>query len=653
MANGWNFPSNNFGTVTGIGEAGIETFKGSTYRSLAREICQNSMDARYDKTKPVIVEFSSFTIGHRDIPDYNHLYNAINSCLSFWTEQNNKKTIDFFKKAKKIIEKYEIYVLRISDYNTKGLQGSDKEFNTPWQNLVKAAGVSDKNGSDGGSFGIGKSAPFACSDLRTLFYATKDVDGLSAFQGIAKLVSFREKSFLGKDKDSITSGTGFYTSDKRNSPLKECISIDPNYSRKEYGTDIYILGFSQDTEWKTEIISSILDEFLIAIYNGDLVAKVDGYEIDFNNLENVVEVYKNSAKTAYNYYQVLNDNSHIIQEHEFPGLGTIQLYILIKQGLHRKIMMCRKNGMKIFDKANISGTIQFAGICILKDEKINSYFREMENPQHNAWEPERHTTDSKTKAKNNMLMLYKYVKNAVIEIGRKTTVAEMDAEGMGEFLPDTEYVDTNNQQKEEAVSPKTSSIDIKTSALKKEQIGYEEPLKGNKSINYEDDLFDDIEDEAYGGTGSKDAHDDGHNKTHTGTGFGQGEGENPGTNGNGDNEYVGTNDYNYDDNNATNIGTMSVRMFLSDKINNVYTLIFVPKRNSGKGYLQISLSGEQKNVKASILTAKDLINNSSLQCKENKIYIDNINKMEKNKISFSIAYAEECSLEVKLYGYSS
>lgn len=112
-----------------------------------------------------------------------------------------------------------IDVLRISDFNTKGLQGSEQEYNTPWHNLVKAAGVSGKDGSDGGSYGIGKAAPFACSDIRTLFYATKDIDGLSAFQGIAKLVSFQEKTFFGKDKDSITSGTGYYAADKKNSEV--------------------------------------------------------------------------------------------------------------------------------------------------------------------------------------------------------------------------------------------------------------------------------------------------------------------------------------------------------------------------------------------------------------------------------------------------
>ena len=36
MSIDWNFPGNNFGTLSGIGEAGIETFKGSPRRSPAR-----------------------------------------------------------------------------------------------------------------------------------------------------------------------------------------------------------------------------------------------------------------------------------------------------------------------------------------------------------------------------------------------------------------------------------------------------------------------------------------------------------------------------------------------------------------------------------------------------------------------------------------
>ena len=44
----WNFPSNNYGQIFGIADSGVETFKGTTIKSLAREICQNSLDAALD-----------------------------------------------------------------------------------------------------------------------------------------------------------------------------------------------------------------------------------------------------------------------------------------------------------------------------------------------------------------------------------------------------------------------------------------------------------------------------------------------------------------------------------------------------------------------------------------------------------------------------
>ena len=39
----WNFPSNNHSQTIGIADSGVETFKGTPIKSLAREICQNSI----------------------------------------------------------------------------------------------------------------------------------------------------------------------------------------------------------------------------------------------------------------------------------------------------------------------------------------------------------------------------------------------------------------------------------------------------------------------------------------------------------------------------------------------------------------------------------------------------------------------------------
>ena len=655
----WNFPSNNFGTVTGIGEAGIETFNGSPYVSLTREICQNSMDARMDESKPVIVEFSSFEMGCKSIPDYNGLNNAVRSCLDFWTENHNKKTIDFFNKAVSVMNRDRVMVLRVSDFNTTGLTGSDKEYNTPWQNLVKAAGVSDKGGSAGGSYGIGKSAQFACSDLRTLFYTTVDVDGLEASQGIARLVSFREKSLFGKEKDSITTGIGYYSNDKKNSAIRKCISLQQGYERNVPGTDIYIIGFKKIPTWKDEVITAVLEDFLIALYNRELIVHIDDIEISADTIDSMIEKYKGSAKKAVNYYKVLTEPNTVVINHEFPKLGTIELRVLISSGLHRCVMMCRRNGMKIFDQNRISASIQFAGVCILKDKNINAYFREMENPQHDKWEPYRHNTDSETKAKKNKTMLSKFIKDSVIEQGKKTTVDEVDAEGVGEFIADIDYADTNNQKKEESVSSETKNIEISISLPRSCQKGFEHSL--NSVYEATDTQFGEQTEQAFGDTGSKDFGSN-RNVNAKGNGFGGGYGDGFGTNGLGNNPYmkgVGSLQFDNPVKTTVEVKIMSVRLFLSDKTKNEYTLVFTPTKDLVGGYLQFFFDGEKNTTRKNdripvpISSAIDKNTENVLSCVGNKIQIGDVTARKKGKVKFVIDYDDECAMEVNLYGYPS
>jgi hypothetical protein len=370
--------------------------------------------------------------------------------LEYWNDGNNQKTTRFFDKAIDVFNQDFIDVLRISDFNTTGLTGSDKDYNSAWQNLVKSSGVSNKGGTSGGSFGIGKSAPFACSDLRTVFYSTIDNQGLKAFQGIARLVSFKKKKFIGDDP--TTTGIGYYGVKEKNSAIRECISITNDFTRKDVGTDVFILGFSKKSDWKDEIIISVLDDFLYSVYNNKLIVKVDGI-ISKDTLKFTVTQYADKASKAYNYYLVLNDESTKHINYHMDKVGTIDLYVLIKPNLHRQVMMCRTNGMKVYDQKSISANIHFAGICILNDDGINQYFREMENPQHNAWKPERHSQPSDAKKRKKELT--KYIKDQVLSIGRITTVDEMDAEGAGEYLADIAFQDTNNQDNAESVSSKT------------------------------------------------------------------------------------------------------------------------------------------------------------------------------------------------------
>lgn len=101
MKIGWNFPSNDNGCVNGVSEAGIETFRGDVFKSLAKEICQNSLDARLDDNKPVRIEFYLSNIDIQDIPDFERLQEVFILSKKYW--EDNKKANAFYKKAVEIL----------------------------------------------------------------------------------------------------------------------------------------------------------------------------------------------------------------------------------------------------------------------------------------------------------------------------------------------------------------------------------------------------------------------------------------------------------------------------------------------------------------------------------------------------------------------
>ena len=180
----WNHVSTGGGDIDGLNNSMIEHFTGNYNYFLAREIIQNSLDA---KTKgltanlPVKVTFKLEYLSQSQFPGHSELIAIIEAAKKFW--KIHKETITFLESAKNCLEQKMIPCLRISDFNTTGLSGSDEDMQGGWFNLVRSTGASSKSRGEGGSFGIGKGAPFAASDLRTVFYATQNEKSVSVFQG--------------------------------------------------------------------------------------------------------------------------------------------------------------------------------------------------------------------------------------------------------------------------------------------------------------------------------------------------------------------------------------------------------------------------------------------------------------------------------------
>ena len=192
-------------------------------------------------------------------------------------------------------------------------------------------------------------------------------------------------------------GEGYYGLGRENLAIFSQLKLDPNFNREQRtGTDIYIIGFIKQDDWAESIVYSVIDSFLIAIYNGRLEVKVGDILINKSTLEDIVENKLDYNKSGRNrnsleFYKVLTSEETIINSFSLDAsggghLGEFKVYLLVDNELtSRRVLMSRINGMKVFEQDRFPRGIPFSGICILQDKKINDYFRKMETPEHDAW----------------------------------------------------------------------------------------------------------------------------------------------------------------------------------------------------------------------------------------------------------------------------
>jgi hypothetical protein len=428
---GWLFPDNNSGQESGLNDPGIETFKDHPLMSLAREGLQNSSDAHDDSGKPVEVHFAKLEVPSSELPGCDEFKTTLKACIAF--SKSSKQTVQFFENALKVLSNDKLSILRVSDFNTTGIVvGQKDDRSSDWFKLTKAVGISDKNAGKLGSFGIGKHAPFACSDLHTVFYGTKDNQGATAFQGVAKLVSHR------RDRTIITQGTGYFGNKNGNQPLLNFERVSPIFERKKVGADVYVMGFHPYEEWEAKIIKTVIESFFVAIHNGTLIVKVGRNTLNKTSLPDHIKKHYAESDPAFfadAYYKVLtSEDTQHFDEPDFEGMGQIKLSILEQKDFRKKVAMFRRSGMKIFDKGRFQTPLRFAGVFTVEGYPLDALLRTTEPPSHNAWEPER-GGDPAT-SKRILKAVHSWINDKVRVLSSSEDVAEVDAEGVSQFLPD-------------------------------------------------------------------------------------------------------------------------------------------------------------------------------------------------------------------------
>lgn len=399
----WTFYSRAHGETEGFSHGSLAEFKGNPLQALAREICQNSLDAADGSGKPVIVEFAKTYMPIDNFPGMAELKDIITACGAFWQSKGDINTITFLNQAKdRFKPQRPFYVLRVSDYNTTGVSGafSDEDI-TPWGGLVKGNAFSVKSDTDNaaGSYGIGKAAPFVTSYFQTVFYRTYDNDGVRAAMGVARLMAHNSVAPIRSGEDPVRRSVGYYGIDSHGKPSNGIPQLDAINQRTEHGTDLFIPGFNcgtTDEEWIKDILKEIVENFLYAIMSKKLVIKIDRFTISDSNLEQML-VYIGS-KDAKIFYEVLRNNPNVTEmTMPFHNLGTLRLRLLYGNDLNKKILVVRSSGMKIARISSLPRMVSFTGFLELQGSELNQFFRSMENPSHNAWEPKRHGNPVKAK----------------------------------------------------------------------------------------------------------------------------------------------------------------------------------------------------------------------------------------------------------------
>lgn len=442
----WRFPRNNHTEEKGLNTADMETFMKDPMSSLAREICQNSIDAKRDNCANAIVEFEMFSVSQKQIPGYDRLKEEIESCYNYRRNPDDKIAL---KKMLDAVSKEKIYCLRISDKNTTGLKDAFKDDETSsFYLLTHGSGLTSKSGEQGGSKGVGKFACFVASSFKTVFYSSVNETGEQGFLGISKLCSTISKD----DPTDKTQGIGYYSSDERNLPIPGQLQLQPGYKRDEPGTDIYIIGFDETDNWKKKIITMILDSFMVAIVFGELTVKLDAMEINKDNVGALLNsgYITNNKKSIKAQYDLLTANDVYRETLSFPEIGDIK--VLLKSYKREEVddatkqcVMVRYPHMKIRTMKKVS-SVPCSAMCIIEQGSFNKSLIKIENPQHTDWELNRLKGAIKVEMSDRIKTLEEGILNYIADTLSLGMEEESDIEGAGEFLPSSSNGDFGEQK---------------------------------------------------------------------------------------------------------------------------------------------------------------------------------------------------------------
>lgn len=457
------FPNNDTGEAEGLSDAGIETFKENSYSSAARESAQNSRDAA--ETFPVQVTYDVIMLKPSDIPDFSSLKAAIEACIESNSTLNDLKTDQFFARALQTLQLEEIPALRISDQGTHGLVGPCIP-GTPFHALVKSSGVTNKSDpTSGGSYGIGKRAAFAVSNMHTVFYSTLYPAG-----GSNKFLAQGKCTLTSHHSDGMDRRATGYWGTEGYLPVS---SIDdaPEWLRREVvGTTTVSLGFDASDGWQFRIAESLARNFVGAIESEQLEFLVDEGSIRLrkNNISSQLRsnelhdsaVQNNSISElefAKQIHECITSSKTDRVENTFPEIGRMKLHILVGDGRPQRVAILR-NGMFVADNLSAFGEKfrnfpsykEFVAVLEPANSSASSTLKRLENPAHNSLSSDR-IVDlmERAKIKKGMESVGKWIRGEIRRLAYQPAKEAAPIDELNEFFGEPGIADADVDKSEE------------------------------------------------------------------------------------------------------------------------------------------------------------------------------------------------------------
>jgi hypothetical protein len=436
----------------GLSNPGIETFRDAPFAGIARECGQNSLDASVES--PVTLRFDLLDIPRESFPQIHAYRSALEACRKRAEGRGKRDELTFFTNAVRVLSQPSIRVLRISDEGTTGLAGPCEQ-GTPFHALVKSAGVSQKAlPTAGGSFGIGKHAAYAVSDLRTVFYSTiyRDSAGNERFlaQGKSILVSHTGADGKPRKASGYWGAPGYQ-------PLSNPSDVPDWMRRTCRGTSIFAAGFPDAEHWSSRVAESLLRNFFVAVHRGTIRFCIDDESIviDQVSLPSLFNdpIIRNAAEdnftlddfnNSYSLYQCLVDPATMKFETEISDLGKIRMHLSVRDHLPKRVFLIR-NGMLITDNLQYFGDRlvrfpmyrDFISIVEPADSAASELMKRLEDPKHRDLSAERLMDRHEQKrVKKAMRALISWIRERIKSETFDEPEDEIEADEMSEFFAD-------------------------------------------------------------------------------------------------------------------------------------------------------------------------------------------------------------------------